>query len=368
MKELNIREFAKVITKLINKNNLSRDEAYHAFSTVLNKETSDIQQGAFLAALSAKGETKEEIAGCWQAIYEMDTVKVTPNVSKPIVENCGTGMDSYKTFNISTCASLVAAAEGILVARHGARALTSVCGTVDIAEALGVDVECGVDIATKSLETTGLALFNGMSPTVHPNALGRILSQMAFGSTLNIAASLASPVQPTIGVRGVYSKEMIVPVIEVMKEIGYKRAIVFNGQIDGQTTTMDEASVSGTTYCAELLNDGSIREFSFRPEDAGLRIQKPEGLAPANSISNESKDFIALIQGKEDSARVDAVALNAGLIFYVSDKANTIREATAMAKESLGKAKAYDILKEWVKAQNRNPEDGLEKLLKLSKN
>lgn len=368
MKELNIRDFAKTITKLINKNNLSREESYNAFSIVLNNETTDIQQGAFLAALSAKGETKEEIAGCWQAIYEMDTVKITPNVKSPVVENCGTGMDSFKTFNISTCASLVAAAEGILVARHGARALTSMCGTVDMAEALGVDVECGVDIAAKSLETMGLALFNGMSPTVHPNALGRILSQISFGSTLNIAASLASPVQANIGVRGVCSKDMIIPVIEVMKEIGYERAIVFNGHIDGQTNTMDEASVSGTTYCAELLNDGSIREFSFRPEDAGLKTQTPEELAPSANISNESKDFISLVKGKENNARVDAVALNAGLIFYVSDKANTISEGTAMAKETLSKAKAYEVLKEWVKAQNRNPEAGLEKLMHLSTN
>uniref|UniRef100_UPI003217410E anthranilate phosphoribosyltransferase n=1 Tax=uncultured Draconibacterium sp. TaxID=1573823 RepID=UPI003217410E len=368
MRDLNIREFAKTITKLINKENLSREESYNAFSVVLNNETSEIQQGAFLAALSAKGETKEEIAGCWQAIYEMDTVKVAPKVNGPVVENCGTGMDSFKTFNISTCASLVAAAEGILVARHGARALTSVCGTVDMAEALGVDVECGVDIAAKSLETTGLALFNGMSPTVHPNALGRILSQIAFGSTLNIAASLASPVQPTIGVRGVYSKDMIIPVIEVMKEIGYERAIVFNGHIDGQNNTMDEASVSGITYCAELLKDGSIREFSFRPEEAGINVQKPEELVPAIDISNESTAFLSLIQGKENNARVDAVALNAGLIFYVTDKAKTIAEGTAMAKETLGKAKAYDVLKEWVKAQNRNPEDGLEKLMRLSNN
>ncbi len=368
MKELNIRNFAKTITKLINKNNLTREESYNAFAIVLNNETTDIQQGAFLAALSAKGETKEEIAGCWQAIYEMDTVKVTPNVKSPVVENCGTGMDSFKTFNISTCASLVAVAHGIPVARHGARALTSLCGTVDIAESLGVDVEGGADIAAKSLETTGLALFNGMSPTIHPKALGRILSQIAFGSTLNIAASLASPVKANIGVRGVYSKDMIMPVVQVMKEIGYERAIVFNGQIDGQTNTMDEASVSGTTFCAELLNDGTIREFSFRPEDVGLKIQNPEELAPSTSIITESKYLISLVQGKEKSARFDAVALNAGLIFYVYGKAKTIREGTKIAKEILRGSKAYEVLQKWVIAQNRNSEQGLKKLMSFNNN
>ena len=140
MEELNIKEFGQVIMRLINKENLTREEAYDAFSIVLRGKTTDIQQGAFLAALSTKGETKDEIAGCWQAIYDNDTVKVTPKVNDVIVENCGTGMDSFKTFNISTCASLVAAAGDVKIARHGARALTSACGTVDIAEALGVDV------------------------------------------------------------------------------------------------------------------------------------------------------------------------------------------------------------------------------------
>ncbi len=192
MSSMNIREFAGYITRLINKENLSREESYSAFSTVLKNETSEMQQGAFLAALTAKGETKEEIAGCWEAIYQHDTVKITSKIDGPIVENSGTGMDSYKTFNISTCASLIAASEGIAMARHGARAITSKCGTVDMAEALGVNVECEASLAAESLQKSGLALFNGMSPKIHPMALGRILSQISFGSTLNIAASLAS--------------------------------------------------------------------------------------------------------------------------------------------------------------------------------
>ena len=146
MNDLNIKEFAKTITKLINKENLSREEAFDAFMTVLKAETSDIQQGAFLAALTAKGETKDEIASCWQAIYEFDTVKQNPVVDGDIVENSGTGMDSFKTFNISTVASIVAASYGVPMARHGARALSSKCGTVDIAEALGVNVECDVEV------------------------------------------------------------------------------------------------------------------------------------------------------------------------------------------------------------------------------
>ena len=116
----------------------------------------------------------------------------------------------------ATASSIVAAAGGLKIARHGARAITSHCGTVDIAECLGVDVECSVDIVAESIRSTGLGLFNGMSAKVHPQALGRILSQISFGSPLNIAASLANPALPRKAVRGVYSREMLKPVALVI--------------------------------------------------------------------------------------------------------------------------------------------------------
>ncbi|HCY85137.1 MAG TPA: anthranilate phosphoribosyltransferase, partial [Desulfobacteraceae bacterium] len=267
------KAFGAVITRLINKKNLSRQEAYDAFTTVLGNATTDLQQGAFLSALTAKGETAEEVAGAWEAIYELDTTKV--NLDLAVAENSGTGMDTFKTFNISTAAAIVAAAGEVPMARHGARAITSVCGTVDMAEALGVDVECPADIVARSIETSGLGLFNGMSPMIHPNALGRILSQIFFGSTLNIAASLANPALPAIGVRGVYSREMILPVAQVMKEIGYHSAIVLHGAVGDSGLGMDEASVCGTTHCARIQTDPdtgarSIEEFIFDPASLGL--------------------------------------------------------------------------------------------------
>ncbi|MCP4672127.1 MAG: anthranilate phosphoribosyltransferase, partial [Desulfobacula sp.] len=178
------QEFGAIITRLIKKENLTRQEAQQAFVYILNNEVTDMHQGAFLASLTAKGETKQEVAGAWEAIYNLDTTKVTLNNGIQAVDNCGTGMDTFKTFNISTAASIITAAGGVAMARHGARAITSSCGTVDMAEALGVDVECNAQLVTKSIETAGVGLFNGMSPEIHPKALGRILSQINFGSTL----------------------------------------------------------------------------------------------------------------------------------------------------------------------------------------
>ncbi|MFZ1985956.1 MAG: anthranilate phosphoribosyltransferase, partial [Desulfatitalea sp.] len=204
--ESSLREFGRTIQTLIEKQNLSRHACHAMFRQLLESSQPDLHQGAFLASLAAKGETSEEIAGAWEAIVELDTCNIEIDTAKPLVENSGTGMDALKTFNVSTGAAIVAAAGGVRMARHGARALTSMCGTVDLLDELGINVECSVQQVARSIALTDIGIFNGMSAQVHPNALFRILSQIRFGSTLNIAASLASPCRPTHGLRGVYAE------------------------------------------------------------------------------------------------------------------------------------------------------------------
>ena len=185
-----LKVFGANIQRLINKEDLSREEIYTMFCQVLGNEQPDLHQGAFLSALVSKGETVEEIAGAWQAIVEKDTVAVSLDSAEPIIENSGTGMDSLKTFNVSSAAAIVASACGAKIARHGARALTSFCGTVDILEAVGLDVECDVQTVERSIQEQGIGLFNGMSAKIHPFGLGRILSQIRFGTTLNILSMI----------------------------------------------------------------------------------------------------------------------------------------------------------------------------------
>jgi len=359
------REFGAVITRLIQKDSLTRKESQLAFISLLNNEVSEMQQGAFLAALTAKGETRQEVAGAWQAIYDLDTTRINLDPGLNPVDNSGTGMDTFKTFNISTAAAIVAAAGGIPMARHGARAITSVCGTVDMAEALGVDVECTADMVVNSIETAKLGLFNGMSSHIHPRALGRILSQIHFGSTMNIAASLANPALPSIGVRGVYSKAMIRPVAEVMQDIGYTRAIVLHGTLDNSGKGMDEASVCGITHCARILETGEIHDFCIDPKPLGLASKKPEDLSPETDIRAEVRRFAALIANRESGARKDAVLLNAGLIFLVAGKAKDLEDGIEQSATLLEKGAAFKTLENWVKVQNRDPEKGLAKLHSL---
>jgi len=345
-----------LITRLIQQQDLSRDEARDAFSLVLQDRPTTMQQGAFLAALTAKGETAEEVAGSWEAIYDLDTIKVPVDAADVLVENSGTGMDSFKTFNISTAASLLAAAGGIPMARHGARAITSVCGTVDMAEALGVDVECPVEVVADSIRRAGIGLFNGMSPQTHPMALGRILSQLHFGSTLNIAASLANPALPQIAVRGVYAPEVMHPVIEVMRAIGYRRAIVLHGAIDASDKGMDEASVCGMTHCAELTRAGEITTYTFRPEDFGLKTYAAGELQPAPQIADEARRFVALMRARENGARSRAAILNAGLIYYVADRADSIAGGVKQAAAAFESGKGFEVLQNWVQHQTSDPD------------
>ncbi|MDD2234789.1 MAG: anthranilate phosphoribosyltransferase [Desulfitobacteriaceae bacterium] len=356
------KAFGTVVAKLINSQNLTRSESREMFFQVLNNEQSDMQQGAFLAALTAKGATAEEIAGVWEAIYELDTIKVSPEADFPLVDNCGTGMDTLKTFNISTAASIIASAEGIPVAKHGARAISSVCGTIDILEELGVDVECDSGVVKKSIENAGIGIFNGMSPKIHPQALGRILSQISFGTVLNIAASLASPVLLKYAVRGVYAKEMLQPVAEVMKEIGYKKALVVHGLSEDGTQGMDEASTLGETFIAELQEDGTIVNYSFLPEEFNIKRATKAEISPLAEREQEAARLVEVLTGRDNGARSDIVCLNAALVLYLTNKSISIKEGYNKAKEIIRSGRAIAKLRSWVEEQNSNREKGLSKL------
>ena len=354
------RQFGSVISRLARRQDLSREQAAAAFTTVLNDATTPMQQGAFLAALTTKGETEAEIAGAWDAIYALDTVKMPIHPELSPVENSGTGMDSFKTFNISTAAAIIAAAGGVAMARHGSRSITSTCGTVDMAEALGVDVDCPAEMVAESIAAAGIGLFNGMSPAIHPGALGRILSQIHFGSTLNIAASLANPALPAIGVRGVYCREMILPVIRVMKAIGYQKAMVVHGAVNGlgAGAGMDEASVCGPTDCARLSESGAIETFTLDPKRFGLGKGDPEELSPSPDIRTEARRFAALISGRETGLRKEAILLNAALIFYTAGRTASIEDGLEKAAQALESGDALKTLTAWVTAQSRDPESG----------
>jgi anthranilate phosphoribosyltransferase len=364
MMEEDLKSFGMGVDALINGQNLPRARARELFTQILMNEQPDLQQGAFLAAITAKGPTPEEIAGIWEAIYEVDTVKVRPEVSGPLVENCGTGMDSIKTFNVSTAAALVAASDGVFIARHGARAITSRCGTVDLLESLGIDVECDAAVVTRSIENAGIGIFNGMSQKVHPQALVRILSQVRFGTVLNIAGSLANPALPTCGVRGVYSRDLVLPVAQAMKEIGYSRAITLYGQSSDGLRGMDEISTLGKTHLAELKDDG-IKEYVIMPEDLGIKPGVESDLLSSLDRKIEAQRLLKVLSGEDTSPRRDMVCANAAPVLYISCHASSLREGVERAGEIIDSQRPISKLKAWVQEQSSCPEKSLERLQEM---
>ncbi len=357
-----LRAFGADVQRLIGGEDLTRERTYELFREVLLGEQPDLQQGALLAALVAKGETPEEIAGAWQAIVDFDTVPAAiASVEAagaaaaagrgPLVENSGTGMDALKTFNVSSAAAIIAAAGGARIARHGARALTSRCGAVDILEAVGVDVECESAAVERSIGVAGIGIFNGMSPAVHPGGLGRILSQIRFGSTLNIAASLANPVRPTHGVRGVYSDSLVGPVGDVMMQIGYEHALVVHGYDDRREAGMDELSVLGTSLISELYADGRRDAYTIEPEDFGMRRAAHAEIAPLGDLRSEAVRFLRVLGGRGNEACGDAACLNAAAVLYVAGAAADLSDGLAQAREAVATGAALEKLEEWVAAQ-----------------
>ncbi len=361
-----LREFGWTIQKLIEKKDLGRRESREMFRQVLENRQPELQQGAFLAALTAKGETPREIAGAWEAIVELDTNTVAEEFEAPLVENSGTGMGHLKPFNVSTAAAGVAAAGGVRLARHGARALTSTCGTVDLLEEIGIDVECDVDTVSRSIKTTGIGLFNGMSPHVHPRSLARILSRIRFGSTLNIAASLASPCRPTHALRGVYSRDLIPKASEVMKEIGYRRAMVVHGlDAEGQKG-MDELSNIGESVVREFFPDGREETYTLAPEEVGMKRAAYKEIAASGDRKKEALRFLKVLGGRDFPECVDITCLNAGAIFYLVGKAGDIRAGVETSREMIHGGGALKKLSHWVSVQTDHGKDGIRRYMNLA--
>ena len=223
------RKFGSVVVRLTRGEDITREEARECWRQICEEEQSDLQQGGFIAALKAKPETPEEVAGTFEALYEHDTLKVDVTTPEPLIDNCGTGADTLKTFNISTGAAIIGAACGLYVVRHAARAISSNCGAIDVVEALGVNVESAPELPKQSIENAGICAWNAFLPTVHPKTLARVLSQIRFGSTINLVGPLLNPTMPQYKVMGVPTRGMIDIEVKTLRELGFKRAFVMHG-------------------------------------------------------------------------------------------------------------------------------------------
>jgi anthranilate phosphoribosyltransferase len=353
------RAFGAVVARLTRKQNITREEARDCWRQICEEQQCDLQQGAFMAALKAKPETPEEVAGTFEALYELDTIKVDVKTPEPLIDNCGTGADTLKTINISTGAAIIAASCGLYVVRHAARAISSNCGAIDVVEALGVNVESAPDLPKQSIEQAGICAWNAFLPSIHPKTLGRVLSQIRFGSTINIVGPLLNPTMPAYKVMGVATPDMIDIEVQTLRELGFKRAFVMHGRDDSSDRGMDELSTLGTSNIAELRPDGSIVNSTITPQEVGLRSASFEDLASARDVKQNALMLLRVLLGKDEGPRSDIICLNAAPVLYVMGRAKDIREGIDMARHAIRNGQALKKLREWVSCQNVTPADGL---------
>ena len=334
----------EAIIKIVNKEDLSFDEAYTVMNEIMNGETTPTQNAAFLAALStksAKAETTGEIAGCAKAMREHATPVDT---DFDLFEIVGTGGDNAGSFNISTTSAIVATAGGMKVSKHGNRAASSKCGTADCLEALGVNIDEDPDKCRELLEKVGICFFFAQKYHNSMKYVGAIRKELGFRTVFNILGPLTNPAHPKRQLLGVYDEYLIEPLAKVLMELGVKRGMVVYGM-----DKLDEISLSAPTKVCEI-KDGSLHTYEIKPEDFGLSRCKKEDLAGGDPKENAAIT-LSILKG-EKGAKRDAVLLNAGAALYIGEKAKSMQEGINLAARLIDSKKALKVLEDFIKVSN----------------
>lgn len=335
----------EAIVKIVNKEDLTYDEAYTVMNEIMSGETSMTQNAAFLAALSTKStkaETIVEIAGCAAAMRD-HAIKV--DAGTDVFEIVGTGGDGAHSFNISTTSALVAAAGGMKVAKHGNRAASSRCGTADCLEALGVNIQQNPERCVELLNEVGMCFFFAQKYHTSMKYVGAIRRELGFRTVFNILGPLTNPASPKRQLLGVYDEYLVEPLAQVLISLGVERGMVVYGQ-----DKLDEISLSAPTTVCEF-KDGWFKSYTITPEEFGFeRCQKSD---LTGGTPEENADITRAILKGEKGHKRNAVLLNAGAALYIGGKAETMKEGVELAAELIDSGKALEILEKFVRVSNR---------------
>ncbi|MBQ6120398.1 MAG: anthranilate phosphoribosyltransferase [Clostridia bacterium] len=338
----------EAIVKIVNKEDLTYNEAYAVMNEIMSGETSPTQNAAFLAALStksARAETTDEIAGCAAAMRDHAT-KVDAGMD--VFEIVGTGGDNAHSFNISTSAALVCAAGGVKVAKHGNRAASSLCGTADCQEALGINIQQSPKRCVEMLNEAGMCFFFAQKYHTSMKYVGAIRRELGFRTVFNILGPLTNPASPTTMLLGVYDDYLVQPLSQVLINLGVQRGMVVYG-----TDKLDEISLSAPTLICEF-KDGWFKTYTVAPEDFGMaRCEKSDllGGTPA-----ENAAITRAILSGEKGHRRNAVLLNAGAGLYLNGRADSLAGGVKLAAELIDSGRAMATLEKVIEVSNR-PED-----------
>lgn len=335
----------EAIVKIVNKEDLTYDEAYTVMNEIMSGETTATQNAAFLAALStksARAETTDEIAGCAAAMRAHAT-KVDTGME--LFEIVGTGGDNAHSFNISTTSALVAAAGGMKVAKHGNRAASSQCGTADCLEALGVNIQQSPEKCIELLKEVGMCFFFAQKYHASMKYVGAIRKELGFRTVFNILGPLTNPGSPSMQLLGVYDDYLVEPLAQVLVNLGVKRGMVVYGQ-----EKLDEISLCAPTTVCEI-RDGWFRTTVIAPEDFGFQRCTKEDLRGGTPAEN-AEITRAILKGERGHKR-NAVLMNAGAALYIGGKAQSIKEGVALAGDLIDSGKAMKVLEQLILVSNR---------------
>ena len=339
----------EAIVKIVNKEDLTYDEAYTVMNEIMSGKTTPTQNAAFLAALStksARAETTDEIAGC-AAAMRAHSVRVKTDME--LFEIVGTGGDNAHSFNISTTSALVAAAGGMKVANHGNRAASSKCGTADCLEALGVNILQSPAKCMELLNTAGICFFFAQKYHTSMKYVGAIRKELGFRTVFNILGPLTNPAVPTTQLLGVYDGYLVEPLAQVLINLGIKRGMVVYGQ-----DKLDEISLSAPTTICEI-KDGWFKSSVITPEDFGLQRCRKEDLR--GGTPEENAEITCSILRGEKGPRRDAVLMNAGASLYIGGKAGSMKDGIILAAQLIDSGKAAETLNRLITVSNRPEEE-----------
>lgn len=334
----------EAIVKIVDKQDLTYDEAYAVMNEIMGGETSPTQNAAFLAALStksARAETTDEIAGCAAAMREHAT-KVTHNMD--VLEIVGTGGDGAHSFNISTTSAIVIASGGVKVAKHGNRAASSKCGAADCLEALGVNIDLSPEKCVELLEKTGICFLFAQKYHTSMKYVGTIRKELGIRTVFNILGPLTNPASPSMQLLGVYDEYLVEPLARVLSSLGVKRGMVVYGK-----DKLDEIAACSPTLICEL-NEGNYNTYTVTPEDFGLTSCQKEDLSGGTPEENAAIT-LSILKGEQGPKR-NAVLLNAGASLYIDQKAETFADGIKLAADLIDSGKALKKLEEFKKESN----------------
>ena len=334
----------KFLLKLSEGATLTKDEMKTAASEMFNDKTSESEIAALLMALKLKGESVEEITGLVEALLEK-ALPFQKNIPG-LIDNCGTGGDRSKSFNISTTSAFVLAGCGLKVAKHGNRSITSRSGSADVLEKLGVSLNMTPAEVEETIEQIGIGFL--FAPHVHPmmKKIMNVRRSLNIPTIFNLIGPLTNPLPLETQVIGIYRKDLLLAFAKVLRNLGRKRAVLLHG-----AGGLDEATLAGENYYV-LLDQGKITEHTFSPEDVGLKQVGKEEIVGGDASLN-AKILRDVLLGKE-GPHLDTVLLNAGIGLFASGMVMTIQEGIHEARKSIFSGKAYETLEKLISISRKS--------------